>query len=63
MEFISPHKYIENISTNEVILTENLLNISRRLQTPKRTRKIPLSLGRTKERKNIKDKSKKGPAP
>ena len=58
-EFISPHKYIKNTSTNGTVLTEHLQNISRRLQTPKRTRKIPLQLGRMKERKKEKRNQKR----
>ena len=50
MEFISPHKYIKNTSTNGIILTEQMLNISRWLQSPKRKRKIPWQAGRKKKR-------------
>ena len=57
-EFASPHKYIKNTPTNGTILTEHLLNTSRRPRTSKRTRKIPLQLGWMKERKK-----EKGPAP
>ena len=54
MEFVSPHKYIKNTSTNGTILKEHLLNISERLQTPKKIGKIPSPLGRMKERKKEK---------
>ena len=50
VEFTSPHKCIKNTSTNG-ILTKHLLNTSGRSSTPKRTRKVPMQLGRTKERK------------
>ena len=50
MEFISPHKYIKNTSRNGIILTEQMLNISRRLQSPKRKRKISWYPGREKKR-------------
>ena len=48
-EFTSPHKYNKNKSTNVTVLTEHLLNTSKRPQTPKRTRKIPMQPGRMKE--------------
>ena len=51
VEFVSPHKYIKNTSTNGTILTEHLLNISGRIRIPKRTRTISSQLGRMKERK------------
>lgn len=57
MEFVSPYKHIKNTSTSGIVLTEHLLNISGRLWTSKRTRKIPSQPGRVKERK---EKSKKG---
>ena len=40
-ELVSPYNYIKNTSTNGTILTEHLLNISGRLWTCKRIRKIP----------------------
>ena len=42
VEFISSHKRIKNTSKNGTILTEHLLNTSRGLRTPKRTRKISM---------------------
>ena len=36
VEFVTSHKYIKNSSTNGTVPTEHLLNISGRLQTPKR---------------------------
>ena len=45
MEFTSPQKYIKNTSTNGTILTDHLLNTSRRPWKPKRTRKIPTQPG------------------
>ena len=39
VEFISPHQYIKNATTNGKVLTEFFLNTSWRLQTPKRTKK------------------------
>lgn len=45
------HKCIKNTFTNRTILTEYLLNISRKFQIPKRTRKFPSQLGRMKERR------------
>lgn len=48
-EFTSPHKYIKNKSTNVTIFTDHMLNTSKRPQTPKSTRKIPMQLGRMKE--------------
>ena len=60
---VSPHKYIKNASTHITILTEHLLNFSRRLQTPKRTRKIPLQPGGTKERKKEKRNQKRDQQP
>ena len=63
MEFTSLHKYIQNISTSGTNLTEYLLNIIGGSWTPKRTRKIPTQLGRTKERKRKKRRNEKGPAP
>ena len=48
-DFTSPHEYIKNKSMNITVLTEHLLNTSKRPQTPKRTRKIPMQLGRMKE--------------
>ena len=59
MEFITLKKYIKNTSTNETILIEHLLNISGRLQTPKRTRNIPTQLGRMKERREKEKRNKK----
>ena len=32
-EFLSPHKHIQNASTNGTVLTDDLLNICGRLQT------------------------------
>lgn len=40
--------------------TEHLLNTSRKLRTPKRTRKMPWKLGVRKERKKEKRNPKKG---
>ena len=51
VEFVALHKYIKNTSTNGTILKEYLLNISRRLQTHKRTRKITLNQVRQKREK------------
>ena len=51
MKFVAPDKCVKNTSTNGTVLTEHLLNISRRLRTSIKTRKIPLQPGRTKERK------------
>ena len=42
LEFTSPHKHIKNTSTNGTILTEHMLNTSRRPRTPKRKRRIPV---------------------
>ena len=50
-EFVSPHEYLKNTSTNGTILRENLLYISKRLQTPKRARQIPSQQGRKKKEK------------
>ena len=55
MEFASLHKYIKNTSTCETVLTEHLLNSSRKPQTPRRARKIPMQLGRKKVRKKKKE--------
>ena len=63
MKFISPHKYIKNTSANGTILTEHLLNISRRLQTPKRTVKIPTQLGRMTEKKKRKEEMRRDQYP
>ena len=64
VEFISPHQYIKNATTNGKVLTEFFLNTSWRLQTPKRTKKkkkkIPLQPDRMKEKR--KEESEKGPA-
>ena len=60
MEFISPHKYIKNASTNRTILTEHWLNTSRGPRTPKRTRKIPMKLGRMEERRRENEEERKG---
>ena len=49
-ENISPYKCIKKTSTNGIILTEQMLNISRWLQSPKRKRKIPWQPGRKKKR-------------
>ena len=46
VEFIPPHKYIKNTSTNGTILIEHLLNICRSLQTLKKMRKISSQPGR-----------------
>ena len=54
VEFTSPHKCIKSTSTNG-ILTKHLLNTSGRSWTPKRTRKVPMQLGRMKERKERKE--------
>ena len=51
MEFVAPHKYIKNSSTNKTIPTEHLLNISGRLWTSKRMKE---------EKNKIKEESKKG---
>ena len=56
MEFSSPHKYVKNTYTDGTLLTEHLLNTSRRPRTPKRARKISTQLGRMKERKKEKRK-------
>ena len=50
-EFASSHKYIKNIPTNGTTVTEHLLKINGKPQTPKGTRKIPTQSGRMKERK------------
>ena len=63
MEFVAPHKYLKNTPKNGTILTEHLLNMSGRLQTPKRTRKIPSTTGQDeRKKKKRKEESKKGPA-
>ena len=62
-KFVAPHKYIKNTSTNRTVLSEHLLNISGRLQTSKRTRKIPSQPGRTKERKKEKRTQKRDQQP
>ena len=51
-EFVAPHKFLKNTSTNGIIPTELLLNSSGRLRTPKRT----------KEKRKRKEESKKRPA-
>ena len=53
-EFASSHKYIKNIPTNGTTVTEHLLKINGKPQTPKGTRKIPTQSGRMKERKKKK---------
>ena len=42
VELTPSHKYIKNTLTNDTVLTEHLLNTSRRPQTPERTRKISM---------------------
>ena len=59
MEFLSPHSYMKNTSTNGTVLTGHLLNTSKRLWTPKRTRKIPAQLARMKEGKKEKRDQKR----
>ena len=56
VEFASPHKNTKNTSANGTVLTEHLLNTSRRPWTPKRRRKIPTQPGRMTERKKGKKK-------
>lgn len=51
MELVSPHKYIKYIPANGTIITEHLMNISRILQTTKKTIKVSSRPGRGKERK------------
>lgn len=51
MELVSPHKYIKYIAANGTIITEHLMNISRILQTTKKTIKVSSRPGRRKERK------------
>ena len=63
MEFTSPHKYIKNTSTNGTILTEHLLNTSRRPQTPKRTKKNSHTTGQDERKEKKKIGNGKGPAP
>ena len=50
-EFIPPHKYTKNTSTNGTILIEHLLNICKSLQTLKKMRKISSQDVRKKEKK------------
>lgn len=56
--FTSCHRYIKNILTHRTIFTEQLMDTSRGLQAPKRTRKVP-NLDRLDEReKEEKEKRK-----
>ena len=51
MEFVAPHKFIKNTSTNGTVPTELLLNGSNRLWTPKRIKE------RGKKKRGIKKKT------
>lgn len=51
MEHFCPHNCIKNTSAHGTVLAEHMLNISRKLRTSIKTRKIPSKPGRTKERK------------
>ena len=51
MELVLPRKYIKYISANGTVTTEHLMNISRILQTTKKTIKVSSQPGGRKERK------------
>lgn len=51
MELVLPYKYIKHISANGTVTTEHLMNISRILQTTKKTIKVSSQPGGRKERK------------
>ena len=49
MKLVSPHKYIKYIPANGTVITEPLMNISRILQTTKKTIKVSSRPGRRKK--------------
>ena len=51
MELVLPRKYIKYISANGTVTTEHLMNISRILQTTKKTIIVSSQPGGRKERK------------
>ena len=62
-DHLPPHKYIRNTSTCGTTPTEHLLNAGRDLSFPK-GKKIPMYLGRAKEKRKNRDKRRgTGPDP
>ena len=53
MELTSFYKYLKNTSTGGAVLTEHLPGRKRRPQTPERTRKVSMQLGRMKREKGV----------
>ena len=53
MELTSFYKYLKNTSTGGAVLTEHLPGRKRRPQTPERTRKVSMQLGRMKGEKGV----------
>ena len=58
-DHLSPHKYIRNTSTCGTIPTEHLLNAGRRPQNFPKGKKLPMYLGRAKEKKKKQSQKKR----